>query len=76
MKTKDAFLSKQWDRQTIHDAVRVIGILHTFERHLDDAFISREIKNLNKHENKDHQLKAINVRIFNMQLTFILDLEK
>jgi hypothetical protein len=62
MKTKNVFLSKEWDRQTIHDAVRVIGVLHSFEREADDAFIARDIKSLQKQEKKNHRLKSINVR--------------
>jgi hypothetical protein len=52
-------LSKQWDRHTIHNANKVIGILHSLERETDDSFVAREI-DLLKRKNKE-ELESINV---------------
>lgn len=56
-------MSKQWDRHTIHDAIRVIGALHSLERETDDSFVAREIQQLQHRNSKDHELKKINVRL-------------
>jgi hypothetical protein len=61
MKSRDAFLDKQWDRHMIHDAVKMIGSLYSLERETDDSFVAREIKLLKKQDKTDHRLHSINV---------------
>lgn len=46
----------------IHDAVKVIGALHTLERETDDSFVAREIQLLKRNDKSNHKLSSINVR--------------